>query len=353
MIPPPPSLFLDQARSWGVSGCHYTFVAEDVSGPKLDLHPLRPPTIRVDTSAAIIRTLSGFEIAAFERSQIDPLSDRVRVAMVTPDGREWPLGLFYFASGAGSGESINATFSGSLYDGGIQFDNEMSFAYGLPPHARVTDSLTWLLTYVAGIADAQVEPSEQTAGTPLNWAPGTLLRQILDDLCELASYTRAYFDAEGTCRAHRYPPMELGRCHVYAGGADSRVLEANQIETAIEAPGRHVVLGTGPSNGPIVGVATVPFSSPLHPDRRRFTRTKVHRTQGALDFNHAQSMAQNYADGDPADYRIMEITTPPDPRHDIYEVVEYLDEPWRETTWTLQLTPKGPHTHRLAKGVAS
>lgn len=356
MMPPPPNPLLDFPPGQVTTASTFEFVAEDASGPKVVLHPLQPPSIRADTTASIHRTLSGFVLPAHERAQVDPLSDRVRVTMRLADGTRWPCGVFVWATGSGTIASTNAQHSSTLYDLGLLIDQPLIISYGLPPDSLITPAMAWLLTD-AGLDDVDVTPSDQRCGGPLNWPAGTARRAVLDDLATLASYTPAYFDAAGTARAHRYPALEVGAGHQYLPGARSRVLGGDIEETLITAPGAHLVIGQGVTIGEVTGYAEVPYTSPLNPRRRRQTRVEVHRVQGIADTAHAQSMAEGFAQRQPADYRVCTIETPIDPRHDLFETVDYaaasnVVEAWREQGFQYQCSGTGRQTHRLAKGTA-
>lgn len=352
MMPSPPNRLLDS----GSFGATFEFMAEDASGPYLQIHPLDPPSLRADSRAAIHRTLTGLSIPAHERAQIDPLDDRVRVTMRLSDGTRWPCGLFMWAAGSGALASTNAVFTGSMYDLGLLLDAPLTFTYGISPGDLLTSSIEWLVVD-AGTDDVDIDPSDQRAGSPLNWPVGTLRRQVLDDLCELAGYTPVYFDATGRARAHYVRPLELGTGHRYDRAVSSRVIDGNITESLISAPGAHLVIGAGVSSGEAVGYAEVPFTNPLHPTRRRHTRTEVHRPHGVTDTRHAQQMADGYAQRSPNDYRAVSMTTIIDPRHDLFEIVDFALpgddlEPWREAAFSFQCGSPWTMTHELERTAA-
>lgn len=353
MIPPPANRLLDS----GSFASTFEFRAEDETGPFLELHPLRVPQLRADTRASIQRTVVGFELPAHERALIDPLNVRVRVTMRLADGTRWPCGLFLFASGAGELATTNAVFSGTLYDLGLVLDQPLPYTYGVAPGQLLTDAISWLLVD-AGLDAVDVDPSDQRAGQPLNWPAGTTRRQVLAALCELAGYLPPYFTNDGVARARKPYPLELGAGHRYErSSAGSRVIGGDIEEALITAPGAHLVIGSGVSAGAVTGYAEVPFTNPLNPTRRRHTRVEVHRPQGVTDSRHAAAIADGYASRQPTDYRTVSITTVLDPRHDLYEIVDFALpgnplEPWREAGFAFSCGSPWTMTHTLERSAA-
>lgn len=353
MIPVPTNRLLDSGRY----GATFEFVAEDEAGPFLELHPSTPPQLRADTTASIHRTVSRFAIPAHERAAIDPLSNRVRITMRLSDGTRWPCGLFLFAAGSGDLASTNAEFVATLYDLGLLLDSPVPYAFGVAPGDLLTGAVGWLLAD-AGVDDFTVDPSDQRAGSPLNFAVGSTRRQILVSLCDLLGYLPPWFDSHGACRVGRARPLELGAGHLYdQTRSSSRVIAGDVAEQLIVAPGAHLVIGSGVSAGAVTGYAEVPFTNPLNPGRRRHTRVAVHRPQGVADSGHAASIAQAHAARQPTDYRTVSITTVLDPRHDLFETVDFALagedlEPWRETGFGFSCGPPFTMTHDLVRSAS-
>lgn len=353
MIPVPTNRLLDTGRY----GATFEFVAEDEAGPFLELHPSSPPQLRADTTASIHRTVSRFAIPAHERAAIDPLSNRVRITMRLSDGTRWPCGLFLFAAGSGELASTNAEFVATLYDLGLLLDSPVPYAFGVAPGDLLTGAVGWLLAD-AGVDDFTVDPSDQRAGSPLNFAVGSTRRQILVSLCDLLGYLPPWFDSHGACRVGRARPLELGAGHLYdLTRSSSRVIAGDVAEQLIVAPGAHLVIGSGVSAGAVTGYAEVPFTNPLNPGRRRHTRVAVHRPQGVADSGHAASIAQAHAARQPTDYRTVSITTVLDPRHDLFETVDFALpgedlEPWRETGFGFSCGPPFTMTHDLVRSAS-
>lgn len=353
MMPPTPNRLLDA----GQYAATFELTAEDDAGPFLELHPLQVPTLRADTRASVHRTITGLTLPAHERALIDPLANRVRVTMRLSDGTRWPCGLYLFASGAGTLATTNAEFTGTLYDLGLVLESPIPYTYGVAPGQLLTDAITWLLVD-AGLDDVDVDPSDQRAGAPLNWPAGTARRQVLAALCDLAGYVPVHFTNAGTARARKPYPLELGAGHNYERSrASSRVLDGDINEALITAPGAHLVIGSGVSAGAVTGYAEVPFTNPLNPTRRRHTRVEVHRPQGVTDSAHARAVAEAHAARQPTDYRTVTMTTVLDPRHDLFELVDFAlpDSPleaWRETTFGYPLGPPFTMSHDLERSAA-
>ena len=353
MIPVPANRLLDAGRF----AATFEFTAEDDAGPFLDLHPLAAPQLRADTTASIHRTVTGFRLAAHERAQIDPLSNRVRIVMRLSDGTVWPCGVFLFAGGSGTLATTNAEFTGTLYDLGLLIDAPVPYAFGVAPGELLTDAVAWLLAD-AGVDEFVIDPSDQRAGAPLNFAVGTVRRQILASLTELLGYLPTHFDASGVGRVRRPLPLELGQGHRYdRTQASSRILSGEVGEQLLSAPGAHLVIGSGVSTGAVTGYAEVPFTNPLNPARRRHTRIAVHRPQGVADSLHAASIAEAHAARQPTDYRTVTFTSTIDPRHDLFETVDFALpgedlEPWRETGFAFACGPPFSMSHDLVRSAA-
>lgn len=352
MIPPTPNELLDLRDGIGLVASSVRFDVtkfDDVIGALEVERDL--VSITNSTGASVMRIMRGVNIKPSDLDELDPFVDTLRPQLVLSDDSEWPLGEYFFTNVTRRRQTTPRPESFTMWDGWFLLNQEMPMSFGVLPGGKIVDALTQLIVN-ARVLHYDIEPSDAFVLDPLNWPMTTQRGQIVRDLAALLGYV-IYFDASGVFRAH--PPLPLAEvdAHVYEIGDASRVYDdtADEVDDLLSAPGVHRVVSVGPTRDEITGSATVPPSSPLYPGRRRVTITKTHRVQGVSSTDHATAMARSYASTDPRAYETVSFDAAPDPRHDTYEVVQYDGLQWRELSWTLRLTPAGPHSHTIARTV--
>lgn len=330
-------------------------LVDGVTGMRLGpLHPLKesPPTLKHDTTRTICRDIS-LDFGVEDTRRIDTIAHRVLVWMVEPSGREWPLGRYMYVDRTRQRTSGGSTSNTALVDEMFLVDQPTE--EGFSPQAEsglyATQSVNvgvaiGLLLRGLPIRYA-VEPTDQlTANT---WPAGTSRAKILDDLATEGGYFPPWFDHNGVLRVVRaFDPVERvadvdldDPPRVYA---DSIA----EVDDLLSAPNRFVVVSNaGDNEQPVVGRYDVPASAPHSIERRGFVVAQVEERQ-LRDWVQAEAAARALGLA-ATTYERVELTTPPDPRHDSYTVVQWDGSRWLELSWSMELTEGGAMRHVLRK----
>lgn len=332
--------------------------------PLRDLHPLKgtTPTLAHDTSRTIPRSLR-MQLGASDTATLDPINNRVLVYMVTGT-TQWPLGRYMFIDSSKQRYSSGRLGSLSLVDEMYIVDQAMETGFS----ALVTTS-----TSVSGFGETVValETVDQTArrllaplsidflieGTPFSsigsWPVGASRAQILKNLATDGDYFNPWLDNNGVLQMQRtfnpdreVPDFDFDR--------DNKVIAGSIVETdnLLQAANRVVVVSNGVASdenttGPIVGIFDVASSAPHSLLNRGFTIADVREMQ-VESVIQATTIARNIAINSTA-FEFVDLSTPPDPRHDGYNVVRWDNRLWLETAWSMELSQGGEMRHSLQR----
>ena len=325
----------------------------DKTGASLGaIHPVSAVTISNDGSASIKRSLSGFQLAADEYADVNPLSDRVKPYWCLSTGDEYPLGVFLFGEASTQRWSYGRSLTGSLVDQGLVLAQEISESLGF--EAGTTASAAIVRTFeAAGFYTAEVATTAYTFGSPLAYPAGkggTTYAKILDELCQKAGYYPAYFDNDGTPRvratatlADATPTLD----YVDGGRITSgTIVESNDL---LKAPNRFLVIDTAATTGDVSYVYDIPADAPHSYENRGFRITKTIEAPGVGDKAQAENVARAYYSSNPQAYETAVWSSPPDPRHDTFDIVNYRGVNYLELGWSIVCTPGGEHTHTASR----
>lgn len=314
------------------------------------LKPLQAGNVQANTSGNIKRTLDSILVLNSELADVDIYRDRLAPYWVLEDGTEWPLGKYVFTGAQVRPGTYASTTELQLYDGDFILDQNTKETMSVSPGTLVTTALN-MVADQALIIDRSIETNITVVKDPINWPAGTSRKTIMQDLCKLAGLYPPYFNNVGRMIVESPPNLdETLPDHVYAP-ENSRILRATIVENdnLLTAPNVHLVVASGPTSGEIVAYSAVNPALPWSSARRGFEIVEVHRQQGVADTKQAEEMARNFAQVTADGYLIVEFDAFPDPRHDLFQIVEWAGSNYRETSWTLPLTPGGPHKHTLTR----
>lgn len=324
----------------------YRFALTDgVTGEILgDINPIRGATLTHDTSRTIKRQLT-FGLGAVDTADVNTLTDRVTVSMVFPNGETYPLGRYMFADA--SSRVFTAGRLGQMQLADEMFLVDQQITAGINGVGKniltvIVETLTGLP--VDFLADASPYTSAQS------WGIGTGRGQILEALAVSGDYWSPWFDHQGVLRFLRTfdPATQVPDIDLDVG---ARVVQASILETddLLTAPNTFIVISNASSDmtSPIVGTATIPPTAPHSVPNRGFTIAQVQDLQ-LSDGAQANAVAQGLAQRQTVFERVS-LTTPPDPRHDSYNVIKWQDDLWLELAWSMQLVEGGDMTHTLRR----
>lgn len=311
---------------------------------KEDLTPVRNASLSHDTTRTIKRQLS-LNLGTYDTARIEPIVDRVLVYMVTADGTEWPLGKYMFTDSSQlestGGDMANVVLNDEMF----LVDQQISKGIN-GVKKSISATIIKVMEEFPRIT-LQQEPSFFEGMQA--WTVGAGRGQILQDLALAGDLFSPWLDNNGTMRFIRAFDPAL-RVPDFDFDSGNSVLRAGIVETSdiLTAPNRFIVISnTSENNTPLIGVADVPVNAPNSFANRGFYLVKTEDLQ-LNTASQAQLVANNLALRSTVFERIT-ITTPPDPRHDSYNVIRWQGENWLELAWSMSLLEGSAMSHSLRK----
>lgn len=343
------------SRGQRVATFRFTLV-DGVTGLRRgEVHPLRgtAPSLQHDTGRTIARQLN-LTFGIQDSSAVDTLTDRILLHMVLADGRELPLGRYMFIDATRAVTSAGHLIVTTLSDEMFILDQPITESFSATFTAdslvrkapvRVDDAIREVL------ADQdvafEIEPTEFT--TISSWSSGTHKAKILADLALQGAYFNPWFDHNGILRFKRVvdPATVLADIDLDDPPRIYRdsIAYTNDLLTA---PNRFVVISnTGDESAPRVGTYDIPSSAPHSIASRGFIIADVREMQ-LTESDQAAAVAEAIG-VQSAVFERIELSTPPDPRHDSYNVVAWDGKTWLETAWSMELREGGVMRHSLKR----
>jgi hypothetical protein len=314
------------------------------------LTPLRDttPSLSHDSTSTISRRVSGVTLGVADAARIDPLVDRVTISMVLGDRSRtvYPLGRYMIADSVAVQTTGGTTAPLTLLDEMLLIDQDLES--GFNAGGQLVDQAVLRLLEGLPIGEVVIDSTEQTSAA--SWSPGTSRASALNELATMGGYFRPWFDHHGRLRIPRaFEPA--GRTPTIDLDATKRVLRNSISRTSelLTAPNRWVVVSNDPGSGtaPVVGTYDVAAAAPHSITRRGFVVPKVVEAQLP-----SQDQATVYARTlgiQQTIYEVVELSTPPDPRHDGYDVLRWDGLLWLEVGWTMPLAAGGEMRHTLRR----
>lgn len=323
------------------------------------VHPVTSDAVSIvaNTASTVKRTLSSFHLDQDEEPLIDIFQHRLRPSwkVEAPAGTVlYPLGVFIFSDANRPRSTAGLELKGSMYDQTVILDQGIGGSFGLPTGTLISDAI---LSIAAGVGLSgplvNIDYSAALTTAPIAWRLGTSRYKILNELAQIAGYYPAFFDNNGVLRFKLAPPSltNIFPDHTYNGGPSSRMIAGSLLETDDQAtsPNRWLVVNSGSTDVEISGYYDLPASAPGSFANRGYRIVKRVDEQGIESSAQATARAQQLAITDFNAFGWVQFNATPDPRHDLFDTVEYLHENYYEVGWTLRGTVGGPHTHKLRK----
>lgn len=326
-----------------------------VSGIHLgEITPIRGATLSHDTGRAIKRQLN-ISLGTTDAALVNPVTDMVTVTMFFPNGAEYPLGEYVFTDA--SYQRFTSGRLGNLVLGDMMFivDQQIEKAFTarrafVPIYNSDSTSISVCLEQVLRDLPIQFSVEATTFSTVDSWSAGTMRGQILEALALTGDYFSPWFDNNGVLRFIRAfnPATQIPDFDWDEGNQviRSSISEGSNVLTA---PNRFVVISnaSNSTNQPVFGSADVPVNAPHSKENRGFVIPQVNDLQ-ALTQVQCTAVAENLVQRQTV-FETTQVTTAPDPRHDSYNVIKWLDELWLELGWSMTLTEGQPMSHSLRK----
>jgi hypothetical protein len=297
------------------------------------------------TDRTIKRTLGNFTVDWHEAGDVDELTMRVAPWWVLENGETWPLGIFLFADAQRQRHTRGADLTATLVDQCQILDNADGNVVAYPAGQNVAAAIVAEIRS-AGLVNFSVDPTGVTLAMTIAWDPTRTRLDRMSDLCDLAGFFPPYFDALGRCVCRGAPDPSLGDPTLSLDGLAYRGTIVERTDQ-LDAPNRYVVIGSGATDTPIVGVYDIPAALPWSAQNRGFVVAHTETISGVADVETANRMAQGLAAKDGAGFSHVELDSAPDPRHDTFDLVKWDGQVWLETAWTLPLSEGSDNHHTL------
>lgn len=299
-----------------------------------------PNGVDVDTDGNAKRSLRGLSLPNRELADVNLYVDRLCPTMVLEDGTEWPCGVFYFVDDVLLDDPATSRRQLTLLDGDCLLMDPFTETYSVPPYGSLAAAANEIADQ-CGILWREIPDTGAYVADPMVWPGKTPRKQALQAICTAAGWLPPYFDNRGYLIIRALPNLDRSEPdHVYSrnGGRVLRATVATR-QNLLSAPNRHVVTNNGPTTGEITAEATVDPALPFSREQRGRTITEWHEQQGIGSTAQAANMAATYASVDPGSFLAVEFMSTPDPRHDMFEVVQWDGVNMREVSWSLPLDP--------------
>lgn len=337
------------------SGTFRFEVTNRVSGlHKGDVRPSRSstPTITHDTSRTIKRQLSPLVLNGDQIDVVNPLTDRVSVFMEI-NGIEYPLGRYVFTDATTIVSTNGGTMTATLLDEMFIVDQDIETGFSAINTFAVSSIAEncgqMIARLVKGLPiTTEIEPTPFTSIG--SWSIGTARGQIIDALSLDGDYFPAWFDNEGVMRVIRiFDPAKQPATFDYD---TNRIVVRDSITRTsdlLNAPNRYIVISNASisSAAPVFGSYDVPAAAPHSIANRGFV-IPVTYTMPVNVSPQANAIARNLAIRQQIVERV-EFTTPPDPRHDSYDIIHWAGVNWLELSWSLPLREGAEMRHVLRR----
>lgn len=343
--------WLDLADEVGVRTSTFRFAHYDgVTGEYLgDLTPyVANPVLRHDTNRIVKRNLS-LALGIEDASVVDPIRDRIWIYMALR-GIEWPLGRYMFTDDLSQVTTAGNLANVQLVDEMFRVDQGIS-----SPFASIDQNCAVAVEALLDPLDLdlRIEAGATSGRSSVSSFIGTGRGSILRALADQGGYETPWMNNRGEFRmivavdaATAEPQIDFdAEDRIFAGS----ITRSTDI---LNAPNRFIVVSNGSDarGGPIVGTYNVPATAPHSIQNRGFVIPEVVDLQ-LKSIEQANVAARAIGLRANVVERVS-FSTPPDPRHDSYDVCVFSGLRWKEVAWSMTLVEGGNMNHTLVRAFA-
>lgn len=328
-------------------------LVEAASGRPLgNIAPVKAVSLQHDTTRKICRSVSGLVLDKTDTAAVNTLTDRVLIYMTTA-GTEYPLGTYVFTDGHKSRTTNGRRGDYGLQDLGYVIAQPTETTVGFGATINVGEAIATVLDQVVLPEGYVVEATGAALGAPVAWPAGTDRGQILESLCRLGAYFSPYMSNDSVIRVRQaFDPAAEAPTFELAEGGRVRKDSISESDDLLEAPNAFIVIDNSNTTVPVVGRYDVPVSAPHSAANRGFVVPSIIDMQGIGSTANADAAARSIGLAQTIHEQVT-LATPPDPRHDAYDVILYDDANWLETAWSMTLAEGADMTHTLTRAYAA
>lgn len=321
---------------------------------ELSVDRLSPPTLSTDTSRSIKRSLSGVNLPPPVIDTVNVITDRVKVTMILDDGTEWPQGVFLFSDVSRAvvtaGMDVGML---SLLDQGLIVDQQSDTSISFTPGTLVTDAIATVLgglpvQVIVATSPATINPTQEA----VSWPSGTSRMRIVNELAAMAGFHELYFDNDGVGQLGPMPnpdTIQESQWMRYPVGGRTYLGSVTRSTDILELPNRFVVVNNGATDAGISGRYDVPAEAAHSAANRGFVVAHVEQMQGIATDEDAAAAARSLARSWRFPYETVEFSSPPDPRHDHYDIVNFEGLLFLELSWSMSLQEGSAMRHVIRR----
>ena len=350
-----PDDILNLGQHIGQRTTGYKFYLSDFAGTQLgEIHPSMDAsaTISHDSTTTVSRKVQGLTLVGSEAMAFNPLQHRVSITMEIAGVGEFPMGRFMATDHVSSPYIDGTTGLDSvilplaLVDEMAIVDQRMSDSY--LAKGKITSECIRDLLDQLPIDEPDIEISPSTCSGA--WSIGSSRATALSDMAATGGYFLPWFGNSGRLKmiqafdpANRTPSVDWDM---------NDFVVRNSItvtDETVSAPNMFIVISnnTGTSGEAYVGTYEIPSSAPHSIANRGYKVPAVKDVQ-VTSSEYARLYARAWGIQETVAERL-EVSTPPDPRHDGFTVVRFGGQQWMEIGWTLTLKASGPMRHILRR----
>lgn len=351
-----PALELDD----GVGQRTATFefdVVDIITGYRRTVNPVndQPASLSHDTRRVIKRVVSGLRFGVADTAMLNTVSSRLEIFMRI-NNVPYPLGQYIFNDQTEFVHTSGNLSSASLYDNGFIVDQDLEHSFpglqAFPEDPTPVDTVINQLLAGLPITYTLEDTSFTTVGS---WSGGASRGSSIEELALDGDYYSPWFDNTNVMRFIRVfdPALAVPTFDLDAGNRVLTDPPPALSSDLLTAPNRFIIISNGSvsnPNVPVFGTYDVPSSAPHSIANRGFVVPAVYNRQVDNDIQ-AQALARNVGQRKTLFQRV-ELHTPPDPRHDSYDVLRWQGANWLELAWTLVLEEGAPMTHVARRAYA-
>lgn len=307
--------------------------------------PIRPGSVlNHDTTRTIKRELR-LQVGTADMAEINSMTDEI-LPVMTMGGVDYELGRYVFTDDQASvttrGDLGGETLMDEMWIVDQKLDRGFSSSGAVP--AAVLEVCRGL-----PIPGIEVDPSPYLATGA--WSPGAFRgAEVLNSLATQGDYETPWMANSGKMRMIR-TVRESEASPTFDFDTPRTVIRSRLVRTSdlLTAPNRWTVTANGgeADDAAITATFDVPAAAPHSIANRGFVISEVLSMQLSTP-GQAAAIAAGLA-ARAAILSRFDLETPPDPRHDSYDVILWQGVKWVETAWSMQLDPGGTMTHTLRR----
>lgn len=344
---------LDLPAERGQRSASFTFtLLETVSGHRIgDVHPDRSsiPTLEHDATRAVKRRLANVYFPVDESEAINPLLHSLKVAMVLD--RSYPLGVYQFADDPYVRTSVGRRLRATLLDRSVELQEKLAETFSLSGGTNLREGITLFLDTI-GFGNYQVDGTTARTSVAISWPPGTVKSKVLADLAANGGYFSPWITSNDVLRVLRvFDPAASKPTFDYdkiPPIADS-ITESNDLLTI---PNRFRVVDVSSVGDDIVGTYEIPAQAPHSKQKRGRFVTETQARQGLTANDASADEAARALGLQSPGFETVEMSVPPDPRHESYDVARWRGFNHLELRWSMPLVEGGAMQLKLQRSYA-